>query len=181
MPKDSLDLARYGAHYAPITSDSSGYVTTWKMSCSCGEWEYRTYQYDGDGTQNDYTRLCRQARREHFLQTRGEKRMKRQDIINARIRELEREAARLSAMPAEPETIDPDEALVVWWRKTFHGGAAYTYTAVKVNDRWWVTGSRGNNIARTWDELLEFVAQGSSEPVQIWTVSEWVDAGTVPV
>lgn len=97
--------------------------------------------------------------------------MSRLARIDREIEALEREKLRLLT---QPEDIYQDGD-VVWFTKQFGGGGTrYTYAAVKVAGRWYVT-QRGDSFRRgfgedckTWECLLEFVGDG-----ELWAATEW--------
>lgn len=85
--------------------------------------------------------------------------------IEAQIQALEAERLRLLT---QPEDIYQDGD-VVWFTKQFGvGGTTYTYAAVKVRNRWYVTQRRSGLDRLTWDTLLEFVGDG-----ELWAATEW--------
>lgn len=74
-----------------------------------------------------------------------------------------------------------EEDAVLLWRKRYVGrdegpdSAAgpdeeFTYAAVKVNGRWWLTGRV--RVGMTWDDLVRFVI-GRGKVTEMWIVSEW--------
>lgn len=78
------------------------------------------------------------------------------DAIQAQINRLAIEAARLEALPSEPE-LDVDGDAVIWFSVKYNNSDKnYVYVAVWVADkeRWYVTGSIAASYGYTWDQLL---------------------------
>jgi len=86
----------------------------------------------------------------------------RDEVIQSRIRELEAELAQRRRYGADTY----DDGTVLSWGKTFSSSdAVFHYAAVKVGDRWYVTGAAGGKNAITWDRLV----------TDYWTTANVVD------
>ena len=73
----------------------------------------------------------------------------------------------------QPEDDFEDEAVIVFKKRFTTCGdgstSAYTYAAIKIKGRWYVTGTSQAKL--TWEELLDFIGDGAGEPV--WYATEW--------
>lgn len=80
-----------------------------------------------------------------------------------------------------------DEA-VLFFKRDFGGPRSYTHIAVKLADKWYVTGERNANRAFTWPELVEehlakslpgslYVADSGDRYMMIWW---WLDPAPPP-
>lgn len=92
--------------------------------------------------------------------------MDKLDRIDDQIAALEAERLRLLTQPADVY----EDGDVVWFTKTFgrSGSHRYTYAAVKVGGRWYVTQSGTRETPMTWGSLLDFVSDG-----ELWAAVEW--------
>lgn len=96
-----------------------------------------------------------------------------EETLRAAVATAERAAARIQALqnrPEEPTTDDPDGALVIWFRRRFQAGTAYTYAAVNVNGRWYLSGPKMAAMPLTWDQLLDWL--GDDLVGDIWKATE---------
>ena len=77
------------------------------------------------------------------------------------MRALEAEYARLSRFPATD--VFADGTIMAWSKLISSTGVNYSYAAIRGNDLWWVTGSTsGGSRGRTYDELLNFIGDGTN-------------------
>lgn len=77
------------------------------------------------------------------------------------MRALEAEHARLSRFPATD--VFADGTIMAWSKLIPSTGVNYSYAAIRGNDLWWVTGSTsGGSRGRTYDELLNFIGDGTN-------------------
>ena len=109
------------------------------------------------------------------------------DSLLAQRERLDAQIEQVLNRPAEPETDDPDGALVVWFQVRFEHHPAhrydesdstvYNYAAVKARGRWWLSGrgSRsGERVDFTWDGLLDhFDAKRGKIVSGPWVATEW--------
>lgn len=87
--------------------------------------------------------------------------MGRREDIEARLRQLEAEYARLSRFPSTD--VFADGTIMAWSKLIPSTGVNYSYAAIRGNDLWWVTGSiSGGSRGRTYDELLNFIGDGTN-------------------
>lgn len=105
-------------------------------------------------------------------------------IVNNRERRIEQAARtmeraqaqidRLMSLPDEPQTDDPDGALVVWFEHRFNPTAkAYTYAAVKASDGLWYTTGPASPKGYSWDELIEWHLNERNVNATMWLATEW--------
>jgi hypothetical protein len=94
-----------------------------------------------------------------------ELRNNRADRATALRRQVERlllELDRIENLPPEPTSVG---TVVVWWR-AFGGDRRYWYAAIRSEDgRWYCTGR--SNLARAWDELLDFIGHTRLDRVSV--------------
>lgn len=85
--------------------------------------------------------------------------MGRREDIEARLRQLEAEYARLSRFPATD--VFADGTIMTWQTRTRE--TTYNYAAIRGNDLWWSTGPvTGGQRSRSYDELLNFIGNGTN-------------------
>ncbi|QLF84011.1 hypothetical protein SEA_UPYO_32 [Gordonia phage Upyo] len=115
-----------------------------------------------------------------------------------RVREAQ-EALKRAGWPEEPQEgqiVDPDYGkprpavmrgytppTTVTFERRPHG-RTYTYAAVRVNGKWWVTGTTGTmlgggNGGRTWDELMEFAGDYGRATLCVVDSARYIGVGTV--
>lgn len=104
--------------------------------------------------------------------------MTRRDLAiasaEATIERAMRRIERLSALPDEPTTDDPDGALVVWFEHQFNAGSPkYTYAAVKAGDGLWYTTGPSSPKGYTWDELVDWHMKEVNENNTMWVATGW--------
>lgn len=76
--------------------------------------------------------------------------------IRGRIRSLAAELAKLYAIPKEPFFVD--QPTIITFVKTWGGQRPYTYAAIRVNDKWWISGNRAESYPfDSWELLWEFI------------------------
>ena len=98
--------------------------------------------------------------------------------LNAQLDALA-ETVRADSLPPEPRPLVGDRHTVVVFVKTFGGGSAYTYAAIRPSGRstWSVTGKEGLTSV-PWKRVAEFIvsderhaAQRAVDSIQISTVT----------
>lgn len=94
------------------------------------------------------------------------------DRLLAQAARLEKAIEKALNRPSEPETTDPDGALVVWFRVKFRDGRVYSYSALRAGARWWLTGNR-NNEHMSWDLMIEDIEDRGGEIQDMWIATEW--------
>lgn len=77
------------------------------------------------------------------------------------MRALEAEHARLSRFPEAD--VFADGTIIAWSKRFNSTDVVYFYVAVRAADHWYISGTgRGDNRARTYDELLDFIGNGTN-------------------
>jgi hypothetical protein len=93
--------------------------------------------------------------------------MNRSELIKMRISALEAELARLGKFG---EDIFDNGEVLSFEKRFIPSGRAYTYTVLKVADRWHTSGPKGGGVARTWDDLVDFWSEGVDA---VFRVTAW--------
>lgn len=98
-----------------------------------------------------------------------EKKMDRVEILKARRDELD---AELAALEATPDPAEFEDDAVVCWTQHFAGSEiAYSYVALKKDDRWYVTGSREREVYR--NDTFRARLMRKADPGSLMIVTEW--------
>jgi hypothetical protein len=92
--------------------------------------------------------------------------------------EIERAERRLERLYARAEAVSqfgtdedyPDETVLLFKVRFSGAPTVFTYTAIKITDRWFVSGPRQAGVPVTFDTLVEKWLTQASE---VWIVSEW--------
>lgn len=94
--------------------------------------------------------------------------MNRRDILLASIRRAEEELAKLDTL----DLSKLKDGTVIRFDKCFaSGGRRYTYTAIKVDGRWFTSGS---GIARaTNDAMTAWILDGRIKDVKVQKATKW--------
>lgn len=95
--------------------------------------------------------------------------MNRLDIINARMRALEAEAAEIVRF-GDDTYVDGD---VLTFSADFHGDRSFAYAAIKAGGTWHLTGSKSSSYL-TWDVLVEFFTKANVRKVRLVTATKRV-------
>lgn len=92
--------------------------------------------------------------------------------IRGRIRSLAAELAKLYAIPKEPFFVD--QPTVVHFSKSWGGGRAWSYAALRLEDgTWYVTGKRSNAVYASWELLWEFINRKEERTPMILLGQAW--------
>lgn len=94
----------------------------------------------------------------------------RNDVIKARMRELERELTLRENYGVDDH---PDGAVLTWIKKFAGDERDFHYAAIKVEDRWYLTGSKVQGVT-TWDELVSHWTDGIAVE-QVLVADRWRD------
>ena len=75
--------------------------------------------------------------------------MGRKEVIQERIAELENELSQLNKIPND----EFEDKTVIAWERKYAADVTYTYVALKVHGRWWITG-RNASTGMTYENLV---------------------------